>query len=177
MNMEKELLELKERVSKLEGKKQGNACCSNRKEIELEIEWPEAQIEGLKFTYHETKSVFELKEDGNYYSRDILIHSARDTDNSTGRDLLSEYLSSDVVIAAFMDSLEKAGLPTTESLRIFLPEKNQGGKKYNGVSWWYWLKPRLVHSAAGFCRVYNYGYSGSNNASSVGGVATAFCIA
>ena len=177
MNVEKELLELKERVSKLEGK-QGNACCMNRKEIELEIEWPEAQIEGLKFIFQKTKSVFELKEDGNYYSRDILIHSARDTYNSSSCDLLSKYLESDNVRLAFDDALKNVGISAAD-IHIFLPEENQGLKKYNGVLWWYWLKP-CPDEFKSVDRYYFVSYNGQNyddNAYVVGGVAPAFFVA
>jgi N-acetylglucosamine kinase-like BadF-type ATPase len=42
-------------------------------------------ISGLHFDAVVTHAVFELKEDGNYYSRDILFNSARDTDNGIDR--------------------------------------------------------------------------------------------
>ena len=80
--IEEEITSLKDRVKKLEG---GPGCqYQNPKTITLAIEWPEADIGGLHFNAQKTRSVFELKEDGNYYSRDILIHSARDTEYCSG---------------------------------------------------------------------------------------------
>jgi hypothetical protein len=123
-----------------------------------------------------THGVFELKEDGNYYSRDILFHSARDTDESTERDLLSEYLDSEAVRDAFLAAIENY-TAYNDTIRVFLPEENQGIKKYNGVSWWYWLRPRSSGSAAAFCLVGGHGYATDANASGVGGCAPAFCVA
>ncbi|MDR2743039.1 MAG: DUF6273 domain-containing protein, partial [Treponema sp.] len=62
-------------------------------------------------------------------------------------------------------------------VQVFLPEENQGIKKYNGVSWWYWLRPHSSGSAANFCSSYTDGYANYTNASSVGGCAPAFCVA
>jgi hypothetical protein len=166
--IEAEIADLKNRVTKLDG---GSGTASPMKKIiELDIEWPEADIGGLHFNAQKTHGVFERKEDGNYYSRDILIHSARDTDEGTGRDLLSEYLDSEAVREAFQVA---AG---NHAIRIFLPEENQGIKKYNGVTCWYWLRPRTSGSAADFCGVYSNGYANNYVASAVGGCAPAFCV-
>ena len=146
-----------------------------QKIIELDIEWPEADIGGLHFNAQKTHGVFDLKEDGNYYSRDILIHSARDTDEGTGRDLLTEYLDSEAVRKAFLAAIENY-TAYTDSIRVFIPEENQGVKKYNGVSWWYWLKYRHSGSAAYFAGVNHDGYASSSHASAVGGCAPAFCV-
>jgi hypothetical protein len=169
--IEDEIIGLKNRVNKLKG----NSSCSKPDSIELDIKFPEGSIKGLHFDAVRVKAVFELKEDGNYYSRDILFNSARDTDKGTNSDLLSEYLDSPVVKKAFIDALKLAGIET-ETISIFLPEKNQGVKKYNGVSWWYWLKPRYSGSSASFTYVNARGHSYHNYASSVGGCAPAFCV-
>ena len=172
--IEAEITDLKNRVSKLEGNQanepENNSSCSEQKTLEGDIEWPEADIGGLHFNAVKTHAVFE-KIDGIYYSRDILFHSARDTDEGTGRDLLSEYLSSDAVSEAFQKAFNFA-----LKAHVFLPKTNQGVKKYNGVSWWYWLKPRSSGSSASFTRVSGYGTSDANNASAVGGCAPAFCV-
>jgi hypothetical protein len=156
MNIEKEIEDIKKRLALLE-KEHG---VSNAPPVlEMDLVLPEADIDGLHFNAQKTRSVFELKEDGNYYSRDILIHSARDTDDGTGRDLLSEYLESEEVREAFYSALTDfhMGIFSSneihDSLKVFLPEENQGIKKYNGVSWWYWLRPRSSASAAVFANV------------------------
>jgi hypothetical protein len=173
--IEDEINNLETRVKKLERCGSGSEG-PTQKIIKLDIEWPEADIGGLHFNTQKTHGVFDLKEDGNYYSRDILIHSARDTDEGTGRDLLTEYLDSEEVREAFLDALE-AVIPHLGSVRVFLPEGNQGIKKYNGVSWWYWLLPRPSGSAAHFCVVSFSGDAGTHYASAAGGCAPAFCVA
>jgi hypothetical protein len=179
--IEDEITDLKERVKKLEGGPIQNG--SNQNVIELDIEWPEADIGGLHFNAQKTHGVFELKEDGNYYSRDILFHSARDTDEGTKRDLLSEYLDSEAVREAFYSALINTAFgafssnEVHDSLKVFIPEENQGIKKYNGVSWWYWLRPRSSGSAVYFCGIYGGGNADNSYASAVGGCAPAFCVA
>jgi hypothetical protein len=174
--IEAEINGLKERVKNLEGDSGCQRRSRDPETIELNIEWPEANIGGLHFNMQKTHGVFELKDDGNYYSCDILFHSARDTDEGTGRDLLSEYLDSEAVKRAFCSALYRHFVQVN-SMRVFLPEGNPGIKKYNGVSWWYWLRPRSSGSAAGFCYVSYYGTAGSNGASAVGGCAPAFRVA
>jgi len=170
--IEDEISDLKRRLNKLEG----NSSCSNGISFETDIEWPEADIGGLHFNAQKTHAVFEFK-DGKYYSRDILFNSARDTDKGTGRDLLSEYLESEAVKKAFATAIADHGI-STDNIHVFLPKTNQGEKKYNGVSWWYWLKPRSSGSSSNFTYVIYIGYSNNaNNASSVGGCAPAFCVA
>jgi hypothetical protein len=142
------------------------------------------EIGGLRFSKHTSRSVFELGEDGKYYSCDILFHSARNTDDSTDRDLLSDYLESGEVRAAFLSALNKAEVNNSlkgldiQNISVFLPEKKQGEgiKTYNGVYWWYWLKPCAAGSAAGYVRVNSFGGINNTGASSVGGVAPAFCL-
>jgi hypothetical protein len=173
--VESEISGLKKRLAKLEGNQNSSTSRTNKKTIDLEIEWPELYIDSLHFTKQTTLGVFELKDDGNYYSRDILFNSARDTDKGTERDLLSEYLDSKIVKDAFITALNNAGIEA-DMVSVFLPEKNQGVKKYNGVDWWYWLLPRYSGSSSYFCSVYPNGYSGNYYASSVGGCAPAFCV-
>jgi hypothetical protein len=173
--IENEITGLKERVKKLEDDSGSQRRNQGQKTIELDIEWPEADIGDLHFNMQKTHGVFELKEDGNYYSRDILFHSARDTDEGTGRDLLSEYLDSEAVKRAFCSALYKRFVQVN-TIRVFLPEGNQGIKKYNGVSWWYWLHPRSSGSAAAFCYVHYYGHASYGYVSGVGGCAPAFRV-
>ena len=182
--IEDEIDRLIGRVKKLEDGSPGHRCRNqNQETIELEINWPEADIGGLHFNAQKTRSVFELKEDGNYYSRDILFNSARDTDAGTGLDLLTEYLESEEVRAAFYTALKDFHMgiffsnEIHDSLKIFLPEENQGIKKYNGVSWRYWLQNQYSGSAAYFAYVAAGGYTDYGSASAVGGCAPAFCIA
>jgi hypothetical protein len=185
--IEAAITEIKELVKTLgDGKKISWQRQANPATIELDIEWPEADIGGLHFNPQKTRGVFELKGDGNYYSRDILIHSARDTDDGTGRDLLSEYLDSEAVKDLFYSALTDANMGVFSSheiydcLRVFIPEGNQGIKKYNGVRWWYWLKsraPSYAAAASSFCHVSLFGSTFSYYAGSVGGCAPAFCVA
>jgi hypothetical protein len=141
----------------------------DRNTVDIDVTLPEADIDGLHFNKQEVRAVFEKQEDGNYYSRDILFNSARDTDEGTGRDLLSEYLDSEAVREAFRSALG-------EEVRFFLPEENQGAKNYNGVSWWYWLRPRSSGSAANFCISGANGLAYSYLASGVGGCAPVFRV-
>jgi hypothetical protein len=140
----------------------------------IELTLPEADIGGLHFNETKVHAVFELKENGNYYSRDILFHSARDTDGGIGRDLLSEYLDSEAVKEAFCSALHKR--VDRVNIRVFIPEKPQGIKKYNGVTCWYWLRNRYFDSATLFCNVYTAGDVGRSYASVVGGCSPAFRI-
>jgi hypothetical protein len=172
--LEQRLKSVEKRLAVLEGN-HGRYAEEGGKILETDLVLPEADIDGLHFSKHEVHGVFELKEDGNYYSRNILFHSARDTDEGTGRDLLSEYLESQEVKDTFIKALTDA-LIGFDDIRIFLPEENQGVKKYNGVSCWYWLRPRYAGSAAYFWGSYHNGYAGSDNASAVGGCAPAFCL-
>jgi hypothetical protein len=171
-HIEAEVTSLKDRVRKLEGDSSSESQMPNI--IELDIEWPEADVGGLHFNAQKTHGVFERKEDGNYYSRDILIHSARNTDDRTRRDLLSEYLDSETVREAFMAAL--GDQVAHNAIRIFLPKEYRGVKKYNGVSHLYWLRPYYSGSAANFCSVSHYGVANYSSASAVGGCAPVFCI-
>jgi hypothetical protein len=149
-------------------------------DIEIDLELPEADIDGLHFNETKVHAVFEKQDDGWYQSRDILFFSARDTDEGTGRDLLSEYLQSNECKAKFALAINDCDcelkVHRLPNLQIFIPEENQGIKKYNGARWWYWLRPRHSASAAGFCHVNHYGGTANGLASSVGGCAPAFCV-
>jgi hypothetical protein len=170
MIMEKEIEEIKERLSLLEQAAGLNGeVAAGSGLVELDLVLPEADIGGLHFNETKVHGVFERKEDGNYYSRGILFLSARDVDDKTGRDLLSEYLDSEAVRDAFRRALG-------DEVRVFLHEENQGVKKYNGVSCWYWLRPRSSGYAAYFCNASANGNAHSNSASTVGGCAPAFRI-
>jgi hypothetical protein len=168
---------LEERVAILE-KAFTQTDKSDRNSIEIDLTLPEAGIEGLHFNETKVHAVFEKKEDGAYYSRDILFLSARDTDEGTGRDLLSEYLNkhehSGSIKAQIALAMKAGRVPHVE---VFLPEENQGVKRYNGVTCWYWLRPRFAGSAALFCHVNYAGIAYDNFASAVGGCAPAFRVA
>jgi hypothetical protein len=174
MNFDERLDDFERRLSILEDGHGLNGKTGD-KTIKLDLTLPEADIGGLRFNKTEVHAVFEKKEDGNYYSRDILFHSARDTDEGTGRDLLSEYLDSDAVREAFLSAIG-GSIAHTSGIRVFIPEENQGIKKYNGVSWWYWLRTRCAGSAAYFCGSGTVGHTGTHHASAVGGCAPAFCV-
>ena len=171
-SIEAKINDLESRMNKLDG----STVCSNKKIVRIEIAWPEDYIGGLHFTARVTPAVFELKKDGNYYSDSILFNSARDTDEGTGRDLLSEYLDTDAVKQAVINALKEDGMEV-DTISVFLPKENQGIKKYNGVKWWYWLKEREAGSSAVFTPVHDSGYSAGYVASAVGGCAPAFCVA
>jgi len=177
--IEDEIIDLRNRVDKMEGilanRPEASSSCSEQNTIEADIECPEADIGGLRFNAVKTHAVFE-KKGGIYYSRDILFNSARDTDNGTGRDLLSEYLDSEDVKKAFVAALDVAGINTDGKISIFIPKENQGIKRYNGVNWRYWLKPRSSGSSAVFAYVHANGLSYYTAASGVDGCAPAFCV-
>lgn len=176
---------LEQRVSALE-----KACTQTDKPdrdiVELDLTLPEAGIGGLHFNEQKVHAVFEKKADGKYYSRDILFNSARDMDERTGRDILTEYLNTEDLKQSFYlaisrkypaDFLYRMGLKCYTDIEVSLPEENQGIRKYNGVRWWYWLRPQYSGSAAYFCLVDSTGIAGHHNASAVGGCAPAFRVA
>jgi hypothetical protein len=66
---------------------------------------------------------------------------------------------------------------SAEDIKIALPQKPRGIKKYNGVDWWYWLIDPFPGTAAIFCRCNYTGDAHIGTASSVGGCAPAFCVA
>jgi hypothetical protein len=84
-------------------------------------------------------------------------------------------LDSEAVREAFLAAIENY-TAYSDSICVFLPEENQGVKRYNGVTCWYWLRPRSSGSAASFALVHGNGHAGSYNASAAGGCAPAFCV-
>jgi hypothetical protein len=158
---------LEERVAALEKAVMGKA---KDKIIELDLIFPAADIDGLRFDEIKKRAIFELKEDGLYHSRDILFLSARNTEDDNSVDILTKYLKSQNVKDAFIAALTEA-LIGFDDIELFLPKGNEGIKKYNGVDWWYWLAEAYSASAANFCNVNNNGNANNNNASSVGGCA------
>jgi hypothetical protein len=161
VDVKNEIKDLKKRVGALE--RLTNTEPHGGGIIEAALTLPKADIAGLHFNKTKVLAVFERHEDGAYYSRDILFNSARDTDDGTGRDLLSEYLDSRAVRKAFQKALGK-------EVRVFLPEESRGVKNYNSVRWWYWLR----RPASGFFYVSTGGSTADTHAGSVGGCAPAF---
>lgn len=172
--------ELEKRLSVIEG------TDKNPEELFLTITLPEAEIDGLYFNKMIVKSVFELK-DGVYYSKDILFHSARNTEDDSSRDILTEYLESDEVKQAFAKAYNKAAEDyntnanirinyniDTDDIEVFLPEENQGAKKHNGARECYWLKKE--YNATYFVFVNNIGHAYYSNANYSYGVSPAFRI-
>jgi hypothetical protein len=174
MDVEKRIEEIERRLSILEGS-HGLAGETGDKSVELDLVLPEAEIDGLRFNEQKAHAVFEKKEDGWYYSRDILFLSARNIDDDNSRDILAEYLnlSGD---GGIKEQLADYFDVHPQDIEISLPEKTMGAKKYNGVRWWYWLaSPHSGHSHY-FAIVYSDGSPSRSNASLVGGVAPAFRV-
>jgi hypothetical protein len=169
MTVEKRIEELEKRISDLEKLEKAFCRTGLSEVIGLDLILPEADIGSLHFNETKVHGVFDLKEDGNYYSRDILFLSARDTDKDTWCDLLSEYLDSEAVRDVFRRALG-------DEVRVFLPEENQGIKKYNGVTCWYWLRSCVSNPATHFASVGNSGFTYYYYASAVGGCAPAFRV-
>jgi hypothetical protein len=170
MNIEKEIEGIKQRLSILEDS-HGLAGEPDHRIIEMDLELPEADIDGLHFNETKVHAVFEKQDDGWYHSRDILFLSARNTKDSTSWDILQKYLDDgggDREIRAQI--ADRFDVPPT-GIEIALPRKNQGIKKYNGVEHWYWLAEPYAGSAALF-----YGSAFYSYASAVGGCAPAFRV-
>ena len=143
-------------------------------ELYLEIELPEADIGKLHFNRQFVKSLFELK-DGIYYCKDILFHSARNSENDNSRDILTEYLESDEVQSAFLQAIEDTDFElTNQNMKIFIPEDEQGVKTYNGGIECYWLKRK--NRTTSFVYIHSNGIVNYNGASNTFGVSPAFCI-
>jgi hypothetical protein len=136
--------------------------------LEMDLILPEAYIEGLHFNETNVHAVFELKEDGWYYSRDILFLSARKAEDNNDRDDLTEYLKSQNVKDVFIDAITDAKIVFND-IELSLPEENQGIKKYNGVSCCYWLS--ATHY---FCLVLTSGAAYTISSNNVYGVAPCF---
>jgi hypothetical protein len=167
---------LEERVNALE-KAFTQTDKPDRNSIEIDLTLPEAEIDGLFFNEQKVYAVFEKQNDGWYYSRDILFLSARNITDDNSRDILKRYLDDaggDREIRAQIADMFDVH-PT--GIKIALPQKPQGIKKYHGVDWWYWLADPRAGSAAYFCLSGTGGSASGNGASSVGGCAPAFRVA
>jgi hypothetical protein len=173
--IERRLNAIEKRLAVLEGNHGLNGE-EGDKILEMDLTLPEADINGLHFNEMKVHAVFEKQDDGWYHSRDILFISARDTDEGTGRDILSEYLDSDAVKEAFCACLDTDTKSNFPSIKIALPEKGQDIKKYNGVTCGYWLAPPYASNNGSFCIVHTNGTVSSLGASSTWGVAPCFCI-
>jgi hypothetical protein len=174
-DIEEEQAGIKKRLAILEDD-HGLSGETRNKTIELDLVLPQADIDGLHFNEQNVHAVFEEQDDGWYYSRDILFLSARNTEDDNSRDILTEYLNDgggDREIRAQIADM--FGVPPT-SIKIALPQKTQGEKKYNGVDWWYWLADPYPGSATNFCDSSDNCVAYYNAASSVGGCAPAFRV-
>jgi hypothetical protein len=148
--------------------------------VEMCLILPKADIDGLHFNRQEVCAIFEKQNDGWYYSRDILFLSARNVKNNNNRDILTEYLNMAPVKGAcrgIKGQIAEMMNVSSLNVKIALPQKPQGVKKYNGVDWWYWLTDPYAGSAAHFCLSRSGGYAGGDRASVVGGCAPAFRVA
>jgi hypothetical protein len=130
---------LGDRVSILE-KALNTIKAGNQNVLKLDLILPEVDISGLHFNETKVRAVFDKRENGWYYNRDILFLSARNTDPDNERDILAEYLNS----CDFRNSVRSL-LPegvfgevmTPDTIEISLSRKTEGRKKYNGVEWRY----------------------------------------
>jgi hypothetical protein len=167
---------LEERIAQIEREMVGVAL--KKKTIELDIVLPEAEIDGLRFNRTEVHAVFDLKEDGWYYSRDILFMSARNVENNNRRDILTEYLNLDAVKSAFLYALRAEFNVNSEGpdITISLPAEYGGVKLYNGVRSWYWLENSSMFSSASFCTASYTNDIYNNDASTVDGCAPKFRV-
>jgi hypothetical protein len=165
----------------VEALKKAFAQTDNRESVvEMRLILLEADIGGLHFNRQEVCAVFENRDDGWYYSRDILFLSARNVKDDNSRDILTDYLNmAPAKNASRGIKGQIAEMMNVSSLdvKIALPPKKDGVKKYNGVDWWYWLAAPSSGSAASFCLSNHGGYADSVIASSVGGCAPAFRVA
>jgi hypothetical protein len=174
--VEKKINKLKEQVKILEEK-----IRIAEKElvgiIELDLVLPEDDIDGLHFNKTEVHAVFELKDDGWYYSKDILFLSARNSKENNSKDILTKYIKDidrlDCVVTIYEQIAKRMGVELYE-LEVSLPRDNQGIKKYNGVDYGYWLFDNNNHSEMNFNCVFSQGLVGKSGADSVGGCVLAF---
>ncbi|MDR2864831.1 MAG: hypothetical protein LBV68_04385 [Spirochaetaceae bacterium] len=166
--MKKEILKRFEAIEKRLLLLEDNGDIDRGNSVRLDLTLPAADIDGLHFNKQEVCGIFDLKEGGYYYSRDILFMSARDTDDETGKDLLMEYLGS----YDFRKCIAEALGTSPGDIKVILPKKNQGMKKYNGVQFIkYWLS-----KSDGFCFVSTGETASVYPANTVFGCAPAFRI-
>jgi hypothetical protein len=177
LRLEKSIEALEKRVTALEGKSSPNKVCDDSS-FTMELVLPEADIRGLHFNETKVNAVFEKKGDW-YYSRDILFCSARNVEEDNSKDILTEYLESYDFRECIRRQLPEeifGEVLNPDGIEVCIQEENQGVKKYNGVTWWYWLAPRSAGSSANFVYVNYYGYSSYGDASSALGCAPAFRV-
>ncbi|GMO64877.1 MAG: hypothetical protein Ta2A_12790 [Treponemataceae bacterium] len=150
--------------------------------LEITLILPEADIKGLHFNEAKVKAVFEQKDDGCYYSRDILFCSARRSETEKTEDVLTEYLETLEFRTAIFDALPQALKPASASgVNAFIPEYEYGRteyekKHYNGGACRYWLRPSSAAVADKFCCVSIVGSVGTVFDHLFGGCAPAFRI-
>jgi hypothetical protein len=174
MNFDERLEDFERRLSILENGHGLNGETGD-KTIELDLTLPEVDIGGLHFNETKVHAVFEKQDDGWYYSRDIMLLSARNMVDENSRDILMEYLNLSGDDGLREQLAYNIGI-RQHGIEISLPKKNQGIKKYNGVRCWYWLADPYPSSAANFCGSSINGTANYNFASAVGGCAPAFCV-
>jgi hypothetical protein len=171
MDIEERLKDMEARLWLLE---QGRKASNDPPVLEMDLTLPEENIDGLHFNETRVHAVFERQDDGWYYSRDILFVSARDVEDDNSRDILMEYLESGAVKEAFCACLDTDTKSYFSRIKVSLPQKPQGIKKYNGGYCWYWLSGAI--SAISFCATYHDGGYHCYGASIVGGCAPAFRV-
>jgi hypothetical protein len=148
--------------------------------VKMRLILPAADIGGLHFNRQEVCAVFEKRDDGWYYSRDILFLSARNVKDDNSRDILTEYLNmahAKGVYQGIKGQIAEMMNVRSLNVEIALPQKPDGVKKYNGVDWWHWLADPSFRSATCFRNSNTDGRAYNNYAVSVGGCAPAFRVA
>jgi hypothetical protein len=128
----------------------------------MDLELPEADIDGLYFNTQEVSAVFEKQDDGWWQSRDILFMSARNVKDDNSRDILTEYLNDDRIKEQIADSFN---VPP-EAITVALPKEPRGIKRYHGVDCWYWLADPSSGCKANFCMAL-YGIESSYESANV----------
>jgi hypothetical protein len=175
MNNEQWRAALEERVSLLE-ERRGVSPATGPNIVEIDLLFPEDEIDGLFFNKQRVNALFEKGDGGWYYSRDILFLSARNVADDNSRDLLQRYLDDAGGDREIQEQIADVFGVTPTRIEIALPRKSQGIKKYHGVGCWYWLRPCCSGSAVNFYGVGSAGCAHHYYASAVGGCAPAFRI-
>jgi hypothetical protein len=140
-------------------------------DLEMDLELPEAEIDGLYFNKQEARAVFEKHDDGWWQSKDILFLSARNVEDDNSRDILTEYLNDYRITEQIA---ELFNVPP-EAITVALPQKPKGAKNYHGVDWGYWLSDPYPDTVAYFCRYPSINI-GASLACAVVGCAPAFRV-
>jgi hypothetical protein len=127
----------------------------------MDLVFPKADVDGLRFNRQEVNACFEKADDGWYYSKDILFMSARNIKDDNSRDILKEYLNTIEIREQLADIFGVS----PEDVEVALPQEDRGVKKYHGVACRYCL------ADPAHCGDVPYA-----SASSVGGCAPAFRV-